>query len=293
MIEKFSTAQITTPNLDFTQALRAYVEAGIGGIGIWEEQLGQGPDNDAIKRFIASGLKCTLGVPRVWSILPNQWVSEPADPIERIKEMCASVRRLASFDPVAIGVQTGPIGDRDEGEAWELIETGLRRLARTAAGLHPRGLNIAVEPVHPKLRKDWSPVTSLAQAVELVGRVGEPNLKIVLDVWHLADDLELHTLGRYLDDIALIQIADRIAPDDSWRERRLPGEGNIDLLALIRELYESGYLGWYELEIVSDDGRLDKAVIQSLWDRPHNELLTTARKRFRDLHHEATGIPVQ
>ena len=293
MIEKFSIAQITTPNLDFTQALRAYVEAGIGGIGIWEELLGQGPYNDAIKLFIASGLKCTMGVPRVWSILPNQWVPEPAEPIERIEEMCAGVRRLASFDPIVIGVQTGPIGDRDEGEARELIETGLRRLARTAAALHPRGLNIAIEPVHPKLRNDWSPVTSLAQAIELLGRVGEPNLKIVLDVWHLADDLELHTLGPYLGDIALVQVADRVAPVDSWRERRLPGEGNINLQALIRELYEAGYMGWYELEIVSDNGRLDKAEIRSRWEWPHNELLTSARNRFREMHREATGFPVE
>lgn len=291
MIERFAVAEISTHSLTFAQDLAAYVDEDIGGIGIWEFKLGIGPDGEAIDSFLASGLRATLAVPQVWSILPNPVLPEPTEPSDRIDMICSSARRLAAFDPVAIGVQTGGTSGVTRTKARTVIVQGLRQLCRTAAGLHPRGFDIAIEPVHHGLGDEWSAISSLTDAVELIDDVGEPNLKIVLDSWHMADDPELRDgLDRYVRKIALVQVADRKAANGDWRDRTLPGDGMIDFSSLVRALDRLGYRGWFELEISSDDGSGDNEVPGSPPRERPTDVLHRAQTWFRHLY-QATSLP--
>jgi len=288
MIEQFSVAEACTPLLTFAEDLAVYVDAEVGGIGINESKLGPDSHAEALAEFYAAGLRATLAVPQVHCILPAPLSPGSADPAARIEEMCASVRRLAAFDPVAIGVQTGPAGTHAPAEARALIVHALRTLARTAASLHPRGFQVALEPVAPAWASDGWSVTSLADAAELLDEAGEPNLQIVLDTWHLADVSE-QEIERFGNRIVLVQIADRKAGGQARADRALPGHANTNVARLVRALTGLHYRGWYELEVPAGGGRdapADSARLQGA--AAH---VRTAQQEFRDLHRNVVGVP--
>ncbi len=61
-------------------------------------------------------------------------------------------------------------------------------------------------------------------------------------------------LARYHDRILGIQVCDRPAEPRTWMDRKLPGDGDLDLLRILRALQQTEFDGWVELEIFSDDG---------------------------------------
>src|SRR4029077_20019044 len=98
----FSISQITTLGATLEAALRAYAAAGVDGIGIWEIKLPEGGDEHAHEQLEASGLGRAAAVPAVPSILPLPLMYGRADPSERIEAICASVHRLARFEPSSV-----------------------------------------------------------------------------------------------------------------------------------------------------------------------------------------------
>src|SRR5207302_709872 len=83
----------------FEADLLAYRDAGADGIGIWELKLPAGEDERSLALVRESGLEVTNCVPHVPSILPLPLIDGPVDPRERIEAICASIRRLAPFEP--------------------------------------------------------------------------------------------------------------------------------------------------------------------------------------------------
>ena len=73
-----------------------------------------GDDDADLGLLRASGLAVTNCVPAVPSILPNAVIEGPEDVEERIASMCASLHRLAAFEPDCVLCLTGPAGGRDE-----------------------------------------------------------------------------------------------------------------------------------------------------------------------------------
>jgi len=63
---RFSISQVSTLAASFADDVRAYAEADIDGIGIWELKLGDG----SLEDFQASGLGSATAVPRVPSVHP-------------------------------------------------------------------------------------------------------------------------------------------------------------------------------------------------------------------------------
>jgi len=49
---------------------------------------------------------------------------------------------------------------------------------------------------------------------------------------------------------------------------------------MLRSLDEGGFDGWYELEILSDDGRVEQEFPDSLWKRDPLELVRSGRAKF-------------
>ena len=103
----FSISEVTTFTATFEEDLAAYRAAGVDGVGIWEFKLPKGEDARSIDALRASGLAATICVPEVPCIMPDSYFREPRDPLSRRKELCASIRRLAAFNPVGVMVLSG------------------------------------------------------------------------------------------------------------------------------------------------------------------------------------------
>jgi sugar phosphate isomerase/epimerase len=250
-----SLSEISTVAASFHDDLRAYAAAGFDGIGIWEMKLG--PDDAAdLAAFGASGLRATNCVPLVPSILPNDVIEGPEDVDERVASICASMHRLAPYEPDCVLCLTGPPGERDEHEARSLVVDGLRR---AAAAADSAGVRLGLEPIHASQRDALTIVTTIPQALELLHEAGLPDVGLMIDLWHLWDtpEIERH-LAEHVGRITGVHVSDWFG--DGRHDRALPGEGSSRTRELVAVLREAGWRGAWDVEIFGDPEQPD-----SLW----------------------------
>jgi sugar phosphate isomerase/epimerase len=269
---RFSISQITTLASTFAADVRAYAAAGVDGIGVWEIKLPPGGDAEALEQLEASGLGSAAAIPAVPSILPLPLMNGPENPQQRIEAICASLHRLAPFEPSGVVCLTGPGDDRDT------VVQGLQTIAAEAARLD---LRVGLEPINRIGGDDWTMISSLAEAVELVEDVDRPALGIQFDSWHLwntpavAEEIEM-----YAKLFVGVHIADWGEGTRGWCDRILPGDGVSDLPQILGALDRAGWDGYYDLEIFSDNGTFGNAWPDSLWDVPTEELARRGKDAF-------------
>ncbi|MCE0765459.1 TIM barrel protein [Pseudonocardia kujensis] len=174
-------------------------------------------------------------------------------------DMPAGDRGLASWpgraqefrDSVAVAVGLGErlgtrifnalYGNRIDGTVGQ-DEIAAENLAHAAKEAGRIGATIVLEPLSGT---DRYPLRTAAQAVEVLDRVGAPNLGLLADLYHLAangEDLDA-VIARYADRIAHVQLAD--VPG-----RHEPGTGELDFAHLLDALRAAGYSGRTALEYV-------------------------------------------
>ena len=272
---RLSISECTTYTASFDEDLAAYSAAGAEGIGLWEYKLPKGDDDRLRDAVGKSKLKPTLCVPMVPCIVPDPFFREPQDPASRRKELCAAIRRLAAFDPVAVMVLPGAPGD-DPAATRRSVVDGLRAAADAAGEV---GVTLGLEALR---KTSGSLVTTLPETVELIEEIGAPNIRIIYDTWHFWDvPGVLEHLRAHVDRLIGIQVNDWREPPRSWCDRVLPGAGIIDLPAIFGALEGAGYAGWYDVEIFSDNGLFGNAYPDSLWNVEASELARRAVRSFR------------
>jgi sugar phosphate isomerase/epimerase len=277
---RFSISQITTLTQGFDDDLRVYGEAGVDGIGIWELKLPARDDAETAEAIRLSGLEVTNCVASVPSILPLPLMEGPADPEERIDALCASLHRLAAFEPQSVGFLTGSATGLAPEQARDQVVEGVRTIAGEA---ERAGVRIGLEPINRIGGEDWTIVNTVSEAADLLEDAGQPDLGILFDVWHLwntptlFDDIENHA-GRFVG----VHVSDWREPTRGWADRVLPGEGVADVPGILGVLESAGWDGPFDLEIFSDNGTFGNAYEDSLWNRPGRELAEKGRERFLD-----------
>ncbi len=274
----FSISQVSTLQASFAEDVEAYAAAGAGGIGIWEMKLPQGDDAESLALVRDGGLEVTNCIPAIPSILPLPLMDGPVDPRERIEAVCASIRRLAPFEPQSIVCLTGPQGELAADEAHRIVVDGLRRIGREAQAA---GVRVGLEPIQRIGAENWTIPTTIGEAVELLDEVGDAGFGIMFDVWNLwngatiLDDIREHA-GRFTG----VHVSDWREPTRGWCDRVLPGDGVADLPGILAALDEAGWRGAYDLEIFSDDGTFGNDYEGSLWRLPAQELARRGREAF-------------
>jgi sugar phosphate isomerase/epimerase len=276
---RFSVAEITTIYQTYEEDLATYQRAGAEGIGLWEFKLPAGQDRESVARLQASGLRATTCIPAVVSVWPIPFPG-PDDPQERVAGLCDAVRRFAAFEPEIVLCVTGRPPDRDLDEARKVVVEGLREVAKVAAG---HGITIGLEPLHRTLYRDWTIVGTIPETVDLIDEIGEPNVGVLFDVYHLwdVDDL-LADIAAYGSRILpSVHVCDWRTPPRNDFDRVLPGEGDADLPGILGALEAAGVVGWFELEIFSDDGQFtDYALLDSLWREDPLDVVVRGKAGF-------------
>lgn len=277
-LPRFSVSQVSTLTASFADDVRAYAQAGLDGLGVWELKLGEGPDTEELELLEASGLSSTSAVPQVPSILPLPLLPGPDDPRARIDSICASVHRLAAFRPSGVVCITGPAAGRDPDTARGLVVDGLREIAAEA---ELAGVRMALEPFQRQGLEEWSMVNTIGEAVALIEETGSPALGIQFDVWHLWNTPDLFDeIEREVHRFVGVHVNDRREPTRGWADRVLPGDGIAGVPAILGALERAGWDGCYDLEIFSDNGAFGTAYQDSLWDVDVAEFVRCASKSF-------------
>jgi sugar phosphate isomerase/epimerase len=244
----------------------------VDGIGVWEIKLPDGGDAEALEQLEASGLGSAAAIPAVPSILPLPLMEGPEEPQQRVEAMCVSLHRLAPFRPSGVVCLTGP------GDARDTVVEGLQTIGDEAARA---GVRIGLEPVNRIGGEDWTMISSLSEAVELLEDADRPALGIQFDSWHLWNTPEVvGDIGRYADLLVGVHIADWSGTTRGWCDRVLPGDGVTDLPQILGALDRAGWDGYYDLEIFSDNGTFGNAWPDSLWGVPTDELVRRGKDAF-------------
>jgi sugar phosphate isomerase/epimerase len=277
---KFSVSAITTFHQTYDEDLAIYREAGVQGMGIWEFKLEEGKDAESLAKLRDSGIKATTMIPGVLSIWPVPFPG-PDDPKERTEALCAAIRRFAPFEPAVILTVTGhPGAGVDAGEIRRVYVEGMRKAAKVAAEY---GITIGVEPLHRKVYSTWSMIGDIPGTIDLMDEIGEPNVQLLYDVYHLwdTDDVIAQTV-KYADRIVpSVHICDWRAETRNDFDRVLPGDGIIDLPAIFGALDAGGVVGWFDLEIFSDDGSFSEMDFEdSLWKQDPLEVVKRGKAGF-------------
>lgn len=132
---------------------------------------------------------------------------------------------------------------RATGPGWDLatakdrIVEGLTELAPLAAA---RGVTVLMEAV-PSDQGDV--VTRLADAAEIVQRVGRPSVRSMFDTHNTADETDPlpALLERHWDMVRHVHVNEM--------DGRRPGTGSLDFASVLRVLRERDYRGWVSLEV--------------------------------------------
>ena len=136
------------------------------------------------------------------------------------------------------------------------LDTAAATLGTCAGRLGRRGLLVAVEAF------PWSAICTIGRAAELVRRSGAANAGLMIDVWHFYNsgagpDALAGLPGA---GVAAVQLNDGpLVSEDFLRharaERRLPGEGDLDVVGLVRAVRSTGFDGPYCVEVNTPDFR--------------------------------------
>jgi sugar phosphate isomerase/epimerase len=246
---KLSLSEISTVDATFAEDVPAYAAAGFDAIGIWEFKL---PADEAANLALlrAHGLSVANVVPRAPSILqlalPGEW--GPDDPEARIEGLCATVRRLAPYEPECVLFLTGPAGDRAPDEARAIVADGIRRIAAAAREV---GVRVGLEPVHPTQEALTSFVTSVAAADELLAEAGADDVGVLVDTYHVWDDPDLDAwLTANAARVTGLHVGDWPA-DPTRTDRELPGEGGGRSREIVGVLRRAGWNGSLDVEVFS------------------------------------------
>jgi len=276
---RFSVSQITTFHQTFDEDLANYREAGAEGIGIWEFKLPEGEDRESAAKLRDSGLTATTCIPATLSIYPVPFPG-PSDPGERTAELCAAIERFAPFEPEVILCLTGHPGGAPAAEARKTLVEGLRRAAKVA-GEH--GIALGLEPLHRDVYGHWSTIGTIPETLELIDEIGESNVIVLFDTYHLwdTDDVLEHIRRNAARFGPAVHICDWRDPTRNDFDRVLPGDGIMDLPAIFGALEEGGFDGWYDLEIFSDDGSFsDQSFEDSLWKQDPVDVVRRGKAGF-------------
>ena len=232
---KFSVSQITTFHQTFDEDLASYAAAGVEGVGIWEFKLPEDGD-DARGAREAEGQRA------------QGHDHDPGHALDLSRAVPGTRRSgrahggVVRDDPALRAVRARG-GARPPGRARRGQRSG-RGAARDRRGI-PQGRQ-GRRRVRPHARA-WSrstarstapgrPSTRSRETIDLIDEIGEPNVQVLYDVYHL------HDTDNVLEDT--VKYGSRISPSIhicDWREvtrndfdRVLPGDGIIDLAGDLR-----------------------------------------------------------
>lgn len=233
---------ITTERWSVWEDLNAYAKLGVQGIGLWRQKL-DGADLSALRAALdAEGLKITN---LCFTGQFTQGLSNALDDGLRALEQAA---RLGAPSLLVI---SGPVqGHGIDVDIATVIE-GMQKLSIEAQGF---GVQLALEALHPMDMTQWTAIPTVGRALEVLDAVNHPSAGLMLDLYNAWwDPLLIPSIEQASARIESVQMADWRNPTRSFTDRTVPGRGVAGLERLIRAVEATGYQGFYDLEIFSDE----------------------------------------
>ena len=269
-LRRLSLNQRTTASWSLPEAVAGCVDAGLGSIGVWREQLAEVGLDEACRLVTEAGL-------RVSSLCRGGFFTT-ADPAEA--QAAEAANREALDEAAALGAATLvlvpgglPAGDRDLVAARDRAARAVERLVPYAQQV---GVTLGIEPMNPIYAADRGVISTLASALDVAERFDADAVGVVVDTFHLWWEPGIvEQIQRAGHRIVSYQICDWITPlpADTLLARGMMGDGHVDFPAFTRAVAAAGYTGDVEVEIFNAD----------VWAQPPAEVVATMAQRYLGL----------
>lgn len=275
-MERLSMCGATLCKLPLQEQAQISAELGCSGMGVFHSLVPADWTAGDVRRVLdRHELRATICAPRPFSFLQRRGfnavtgraVTRGEGLPASLDAMIASLEWLAELRPACVLVIPGPQGGLSRGEAWDTACGALARLCEVADRLD---LKLCLEPVHPRFAGDFSILSTIDEALQMISDVGCGDLGVLVEIFHLWDVHDrFEQIARAAGRIMGVQLNDSPAFPRSIVDRLPPGEGAADIAGIVRAIEAAGFRGWYDIEVVSDDGSLGVgAYPDSAWRRP-------------------------
>ena len=266
-MRKLSVSEITTKDWTFAQDVRGYARAGLGGMGLWRDKLDHFGEEEGIELLKEVGLPVANVVDAGY--FPQKTRSQTE---LQIQDTVEAIRLTSRLNCDCLLIVSGDVGSffRPREEAVDIIVNALHRLAPIA---DEQGVNLAVEPIHP-MYIGYTFLRTIADTREVLERVDHHRVGLFLDTYHLwQEENLLEQIKSVAGKIFGVHVSDWREPPRSTADRTLPGAGVIPLPEILKAVERTGYEGYYDIEIFSEE----------LWQEDHALLLGECKEAFARL----------
>jgi sugar phosphate isomerase/epimerase len=247
---ELSISETTTFRWSFEQDLAEYLAAGIRAVGIWRHKLSDCGQPRALDLLRRSGLR----------VSHLSWAggftgSDGRTHRESVEDAAEAIRTAAEFDCRTLVAYSGPRAGHTSKHARRLLQMALAELIPLAAELD---VTLAFEPMHPGCAAQWTFLTSLDGTLDLLQEVASPQVKMVLDTYHLGQQGGLaERIAEIVPHIAIVQFGDARRPPMGEQNRCRLGDGVIPLPEIVAALKSAGYDGYYDVELLGEEIEAD------------------------------------
>lgn len=238
---------ITTKPLSLAECIEGYQEIGATGITVWRNVLEPQGVKESAKMLADSGLRvvslCRGGFFPATSGMARE---EARNENRRIIDEAAEIG--APLVVLVCGAVPGMELARGRQQILDGIDAVLPHAKKA-------GVKLGIEPLHPMYADCRSAVNTLEQANNMVTVLNDPNVGVVVDVYHLWWDPFLKAeIQRAKGSILAFHVSDWRTPTrDLLNDRGVMGEGCIDIRQIRGWVEDNGFKGPIEVEIFSNE----------------------------------------
>ena len=239
---------ITTRPWSIEVAAKNFSASGVKGITVWRDAL-EGRNIKQTGQLLRDQNLKIVSLCR-GGFFPNQEKNKRAAAIDDNKKAIDEAHALGS--PLIVLV-CGAEPRQSLTDSRLQIQEGIAEIIPYAAAA---GVRLAIEPLHPMYADTRSAVNTLAQANDMASILNSPSVGVAIDVYHLWWDPSLEAEIKRCGEnghLLAFHICDWNVPTkDFLMDRGLMGEGCIPINTIRSWVEDTGYSGFYEVEIFSN-----------------------------------------
>lgn len=262
--ERLSVLELSTMRWSFEDDVIRYRDHGYRAIGVWRDKLSDFGESKGRQLLDELGM----------SVSSLHWAGgftgfEGRSHTESLCDALDAVHVASDLQADCLVILAGSRAGHTRSHVRRLLVSALKEIAQQAAAL---GVQLALEPMHSGCAQNFSFLTNIPETLEVLSSIDQSNLGIVFDCYHMAQDPRvLEWLPEITPQIRLVQCGDSKSIPNGLQNRCLLGHGRVPIAPIIQTIENSGYQGYYEVELLGED--VEEYDYDHLLETSHQTLL--------------------
>ena len=241
-----SMNQLSTLRWPFERDVHEYASAGFQSMGIWRPKLSDVSEDRGVRLLREYGMEVSN---LLWA--GGFTGSDGRSYRDAVRDAIDAIHTASHLETECLIIYTGSWGGHTQSHAYRLVRNALTELLPHAEEF---GITLALEPMSPACGAEWTFLSSLQEALDIIDPFESPYLKLALDTYHFAIDgpPALQHLEDIVDRIAVVHLGDGLDPPVGEQNRCRLGDGRIPLQKIVATLKSSGYDGFLDVELMGE-----------------------------------------